>query len=228
MSLTTPCPDLVHLRLFFHKPASAPKADFVRTHLEQCEVCRAVVAGFGAGDGNTNTLADAPVFPASQGTESADTVQVFRKCEIAAGPGGGMPAPTPADIATMSDARPAGSPAVPRAHREVADQITMDDTRAVTSRTIARAGSLVSSGAKATSTSDATVFTSPGVSANDHFQLSGSAQAESIAASRESNETCYVPISEKGAGRPHPTRRSRPRGLTFRAIHCRKQPRWRA
>jgi eukaryotic-like serine/threonine-protein kinase len=198
MSLTTSCPDLVHLRLFFHKPAFAPEADSVRAHLEQCEVCRAVVAGFVAGDGNTNTLADAPVFPASRETASADTVQVFRKSEIAAGPGVGMSAPAPADMATMSDARPAGSPAVPRAHREVADQATMDDTRAVTSRTIARAVSLLSSGATSTSTSDATVFTSPGVSANDHFQLAGSVQAESIAASRESNETCYVPIAEKG------------------------------
>ena len=111
MSRRTPCPDLVHLRLFFHKPASAPEADSVRAHLAQCEVCRAILAGFEAGDGNKNTLADESVSASRRGMSSAETMQAFRQSEIAAGHAGGDTTP-----------------------HTLADGATTDGTRAVTAR----------------------------------------------------------------------------------------------
>ena len=57
----------------------------MRAHLAQCEVCRAILAGFEAEDGNKNTLADESVFPARRGASSAETMQVVRLSEIAAG-----------------------------------------------------------------------------------------------------------------------------------------------
>ena len=56
MGPRTPCPDQMHLRLFFHEPPGTLEAESVRAHLEQCEVCRAIVAGLEAGDKNQNTL----------------------------------------------------------------------------------------------------------------------------------------------------------------------------
>ncbi len=106
MSRRTPCPDLVHLRLFFHKPASAPDADTVRAHLAQCEICRAIMAGFEAGDGIMNTLADEPVFLTQRVASPAETVQLFGTSAIAAVSAGGDSTPqTLADAATMADAR---------------------------------------------------------------------------------------------------------------------------
>ncbi len=78
MSRSPPCPDLVHLRLFFHKPTSFPAADSVRAHLAQCEVCRGIVAGLEAGDMNQNTLAQEAVVPARRVMPSADPMEVFR------------------------------------------------------------------------------------------------------------------------------------------------------
>ena len=100
MGPRTPCPDQMLLRLLFHQPACTPEADSVRAHLEQCEVCRAIVAGLEAGDKNQSTLADEGVVsarrvveagdrnqntlayeaadPARQVMPSADTMEVFR------------------------------------------------------------------------------------------------------------------------------------------------------
>ena len=75
MSRSTPCPDLVHLRLFFHKPTFAPATDSVRAHLAQCEVCRAILAGFEVGDKAQNTLAFEGVVPAKGLPEAADKHQ---------------------------------------------------------------------------------------------------------------------------------------------------------
>jgi hypothetical protein len=90
----------MHLRLLFHEPACTLEADSVRAHLEQCEVCRAIVAGLEAGDkiqttladegvglarrvleaGDKyqTTLADAAADPAPQVLPSADALEVFR------------------------------------------------------------------------------------------------------------------------------------------------------
>ena len=43
MRTTTPCPDPIHLRLFFYAPAHAIESKSLRAHVEQCENCRAIV-----------------------------------------------------------------------------------------------------------------------------------------------------------------------------------------
>ena len=43
MRATTPCPDPIHLRLFFYAPAHAIESKSLRAHVEQCESCRAIV-----------------------------------------------------------------------------------------------------------------------------------------------------------------------------------------
>ena len=75
MGLRTPCPDQMHLRLFFHEPGCTPEADSVRAHLEQCEVCRAIVAGLEAGDKNQNTLVDEGVVPARRVVEAGNKIE---------------------------------------------------------------------------------------------------------------------------------------------------------
>ncbi len=75
MGPRTTCPDQMHLRLFFREPGCTPEADSVRAHLEQCEVCRAIVAGLEAGDKNQNTLADARVVPARRVVDAGDKNQ---------------------------------------------------------------------------------------------------------------------------------------------------------
>ena len=78
----------------------------MREHLAQCEVCRAIVARFEAGDGNKNTLADQSVLSAWRGTSSAETVQVVGRSENAAGKDDGETKPRAlADGATMDAAR---------------------------------------------------------------------------------------------------------------------------
>ncbi len=57
MGPSTPCPDQVHLQRFFHERANTPDTDSVRAHLEQCEVCRAIVAELEPGDTDLQTLA---------------------------------------------------------------------------------------------------------------------------------------------------------------------------
>ncbi|HKI16522.1 MAG TPA: serine/threonine-protein kinase, partial [Isosphaeraceae bacterium] len=86
MGPRTPCPDPLHLRLFFHAPASTLEAESVRAHVEQCGVCRAIVAGLEAGDTIQNTLADEAVDPARRVIPSADTIEVCRMGNIVAGP----------------------------------------------------------------------------------------------------------------------------------------------
>ncbi len=169
MSRRTPCPDLVHLRMFFYKPASAPEADSVRAHLAQCEACRTIVAGFEAGDGIKKTLADEPAFLTPRVTSHAETVQILRKNEIAAVPaGGGTTSHTLADSATMGDARP------------------------LTPRAGVSPAPLVGNGVTAMSTTDATVFLPAGFSENDGFQLSPSVQPGNGTESSDSSATCYI------------------------------------
>ena len=43
MRASTPCPDPIHLRLFFYAPAHAIESNSLRAHVEQCETCRAIV-----------------------------------------------------------------------------------------------------------------------------------------------------------------------------------------
>ena len=40
---TTPCPDPIHLRLFYYAPAHAIESKSLRAHVAQCETCRAIV-----------------------------------------------------------------------------------------------------------------------------------------------------------------------------------------
>ena len=77
----------MHLRLFFNKPASAPDAESVRTHVEQCNDCQTILAGFEIGDGTKNTLADEPMILTQRVTSAADTIPFMPKSEIAAPPG---------------------------------------------------------------------------------------------------------------------------------------------
>jgi eukaryotic-like serine/threonine-protein kinase len=174
MSRITACPDLVHLRLFFYMPASAPCADSVRAHLEQCESCRAIVARFGAEDGNKNTLADEPGLPGQRVTSPAETMQFFRRSETAVGHDGARASTHPlADIATMNDARPVLAPA---------------DTSAV---------SLAGNGVTVSSASDATMYVPGGHSTSDGFQLSGSVQESIGTENSDSSETCYIPAGQE-------------------------------
>ena len=78
MGPRTPCPDQMHLRTFFHEPACTLEADSLRAHLEQCEVCRAIVAGLEGGEENHDTPAYEAVVPAQPVPPSADTIEVFR------------------------------------------------------------------------------------------------------------------------------------------------------
>jgi hypothetical protein len=169
MSRSTPCPELAQLRLAFQMPAPSPEADFVRAHLAQCEVCRAIVAGFEVEDGDSNTLANESVFPAWRGTSSADTMQVVRRSEIAAGHVGGDTTPY-----------------------TLADGATMDAARAVSPRADASAASLVSKGMTVTSTSDATVLLTAAVSEDDGFHLSSSLQVGNATETSDSSETCCL------------------------------------
>src|SRR5271166_4382555 len=75
MGPRTTCPDQMHLRLFFHEPGCTPEAVSVRAHLEQCEVCRAIVAGLESGDKIQNTLADAGPVPARGVVEAEEKNQ---------------------------------------------------------------------------------------------------------------------------------------------------------
>ncbi len=75
MGLRTTCPDQMHLRLFFHEPGCTPEADSVRAHLEQCEVCRAIVARLEAGDKNQNTLVDEGAVPARRVVEAGNKIE---------------------------------------------------------------------------------------------------------------------------------------------------------
>ena len=173
MSRGTACPELVHLRLFFYTPMSAPGADAVRAHLEQCEVCRAIVAGFGTGDGNKNTLADDPVPPAGRATASADTIQVFRKSEVAVGHGGGQAVTqTLGDVVTLTDARP------------------------VLGRGDTDTSSLVRTGVTAASSYDATMYVPGGHSPSDGFQLSDSLPESIGTENSDYSETCYIPAAQ--------------------------------
>jgi eukaryotic-like serine/threonine-protein kinase len=195
MSRNSPCPDLVQLRLFFHKPTAAAEADSVRAHLAQCEVCRAVLAGFEVGDGNKKTVDDAPMGPALPETSSAETMQFVRRREIPSGQVVGD-----ANLPTL------------------ADRATVGDTRAN-----ARAGSLVRDGVTATSASDATILLSAAVPEDDGFRLRGSSQVGIATAQSDSSETrCLLAGQDSrqaGASdtQATPTTGDTPAGLSTRA-----------
>ena len=44
MRLETPCPDQLHLRLFYHAQTDRREAELLRAHVGQCATCRAIVA----------------------------------------------------------------------------------------------------------------------------------------------------------------------------------------
>ncbi len=50
MGPRTACPHPAHLRLFLNDKAQTHETELVRAHLQQCEACRATLAGFVAGD----------------------------------------------------------------------------------------------------------------------------------------------------------------------------------
>ncbi len=58
MGPRTPCPHPAHLRLFLNNKANADDTDSVRAHIEQCEACRATLAGFAGEASISGTLAD--------------------------------------------------------------------------------------------------------------------------------------------------------------------------
>ncbi len=173
MSRLTSCPDVVHLRLLFEKPAAAPDAESLRAHLGQCADCRAIVAGFRVVSVNAGTLADEPEVPAVREPSSLHTLQVFRKNNIAAGQAGG---PMPAD--------------------SVADVVTMDDSFALGARGHLAASSTAGNSAMAISTSDATMFVPVGKAAHDSLQVSDSAYLENSPPVSASSETCYAPLGQ--------------------------------
>jgi eukaryotic-like serine/threonine-protein kinase len=170
MSRIIACPDVVHLRLFFEKPAAAPDADGLRAHLGQCANCRAIVAGFRAVDVNASTLADEAGVPAGRAPSPVDASQLFRKSNIGTGQGGGQ---TPTHT--------------------VADVVTMDDSFALGVRQRSVAGSLAGNSVAAISASDATLFEPVGKDARDSFQVADSAYSASDSPIDASSQTYYVP-----------------------------------
>ncbi len=85
MGPRTPCPDQMHLRMYFHEPAYTLDAASVRAHLAECEVCRAIVAGIAGADKTPDTLADVAADSAQQATPPEDGTIVFRMSETGAG-----------------------------------------------------------------------------------------------------------------------------------------------
>jgi serine/threonine protein kinase/tetratricopeptide (TPR) repeat protein len=67
---------------FFHAPAATLEADSVRAHLEQCEVCRAIVAGLEAEGKDRETLVDEAVDLARRPVLSAGAREVRRTSQI--------------------------------------------------------------------------------------------------------------------------------------------------
>jgi eukaryotic-like serine/threonine-protein kinase len=169
MSRITPCPDLIHLRLFFYKPSSAPDAESVRAHVERCKTCRTILDGFEVGDGIRNTMADEPVSLTHLVASPADTIQSIPKSEFAAAPVGEHNSP-----------------------HTLADGATMDDGRSVGPRADVSPISLVGNGVTATSSTDATVFLSAGLSESDGFQFSPSARVGNGEANSDFKETCFL------------------------------------
>src|SRR5690242_1581210 len=72
MGPKTPCPDQMLLRLLFSQAASTPQAGSLQVHLEQCEVCQAIVAGLEDEKNIQNTVADEGVVPAKPVMPSTD------------------------------------------------------------------------------------------------------------------------------------------------------------
>ena len=57
MRTGTPCPDLPSLRLFLSQPSSGLDSERARSHLAECQICRAIAEGLEEGDGLAATLA---------------------------------------------------------------------------------------------------------------------------------------------------------------------------
>jgi eukaryotic-like serine/threonine-protein kinase len=75
MSLRTPCPHPIELRMFVQQhSAQLPETESVRAHLEHCSVCRALTARFAAEKPVQHTLADDafPEHPLSDGHDNRD------------------------------------------------------------------------------------------------------------------------------------------------------------
>ena len=167
MSRSTPCPDLVHLRLFFHKPTSFPAADSVRAHLAQCEVCRAIVAGLEAGDQNQSTLVDEAVVPTRRVVRSADAMELCRMSNIVAG----------LETGDKNQNKLAHEAVVP-ARRVMPSADTMEVFR-------------VSTGDTAKSASDARVWMPVGEAEDgETLHLSDSLQVANIDGKNDPTETC--------------------------------------
>ena len=76
MAPRTVCPDQLYLRLFFYQPTGTPEVDFLRAHVKQCEVCRAIVAELEGGDDRDSQSTwgdeqDAPVRPVMSAVDSS-------------------------------------------------------------------------------------------------------------------------------------------------------------
>ena len=152
MSRTTPCPDLMHLRLFFHKPASAPDAESVRAHVEQCKIAERFWPDSRSVTGSRIHWPMSRCFSHIGWRRRQTPCNSIPKSEIAAAPAGGTRLPH-----TLADARYHGRR---RSFAPCADASPV---------------SLVGNGVTAMSTTDATVFFSAGLSENDGFELSPAA-----------------------------------------------------
>ncbi|MFI5455665.1 MAG: serine/threonine-protein kinase [Isosphaerales bacterium] len=168
MGPRSPCPDQLHLRLFFRAPVSTLEAESVRAHVEECEACRAIVAGLEAGDRIQNTLADQAVDPARRVIPSGDTMEVGRMSNNVAGPEAGDE-----NRNTLADQ------AVNPALRVIPSADAMDVFR-------------VSDGGAAQGAGDATVCLPIGAAENGvSFQPSDPQVANSEEKS-DSDETCFI------------------------------------
>ena len=76
MSRTASCPDVVQLCLFHFKPSAAPDAASIRSHLNRCERCRAIVAGFGNAGRNRGMPVTDVVSSAQRDMSPADAAPI--------------------------------------------------------------------------------------------------------------------------------------------------------
>ena len=187
MSRMTSCPDVVQLCLFHFKPSAAPEAALIRSHLNQCERCRTILAGFGRAGGNRGMLATdvlpsprpemSPAHAAPIGSDSATDIGSDSATDIGS------------DSATD----------IGKGERQSPDYAldslpTISDVRAKFSSGGTRPGTLPGNSDAPPRPEDATMYMPAGISAQETMQLSGPVQPVNGPGVSDTGETLFVPV----------------------------------
>ena len=206
MGPRTPCPDQMHLRMYFHEPAYTVDAATVRAHLEECEVCRAIVAGIAAGDTTPDTLADEAGSSPWQAMPPAEGTVVFRMSETGSGLEDANEHPnTLADPAVGRGGRPRPPADDPRSQIRARRGAGNESQNTLSDQAVdlARGAGLFSDtvefiraggGAEPQSAADTTVLLPAGGAASgDSLGFSDSSQDKSPNGNNDSTGTCFIP-----------------------------------